>query len=79
LERHIPVFKVLQLTVHVRAKTNQAIRLKALSAELRQGFFEAQIWGNVPKNVCSIEDPQEYSGRSLEPPRLILELATRPN
>ena len=23
---------------------------------------EAQIWGRVPKNVCSIEGPQKHSG-----------------
>jgi hypothetical protein len=26
---------------------------------LRQDFVEAQIWRRVPKNVCSIEGPQE--------------------
>ena len=50
----------------------------------RQDCVEAQIWGRVPKHFCSIEDPQEHnglhhSGRSLEPPRLFLELAARPN
>ena len=29
---------------------------------LRQDCVEAQIWGRVAKNVCSIEDPQEHSG-----------------
>ena len=28
----------------------------------RQDCVEAQIWGRVPKNVCSIEGPQEHSG-----------------
>jgi hypothetical protein len=52
---------------------------------LRQHCVEAQIWGRVPKIVCSIEGPQEQwppsflNRRSLEPPRLFLELASRPN
>ena len=39
---------------------NQAMRSKELSIELRDRIvIEAQIWGRVPKNVCSIEGPQE--------------------
>jgi hypothetical protein len=48
----------------------------------RQDFVEAKIWGRVPKNVCSIEGPQDPQwphlflfGRNLVPPKLFLELA----
>ena len=47
----------------------------------RQDCVEAQMWGRVPKHFCIIEGSQEHSGlasflngRSLEPPRLSLEL-----
>ena len=34
---------------------------KELSVELRDDrIVSAQIWGRVPKNVCSIEGPQEH-------------------
>uniref|UniRef100_A0A674CAQ7 pre-mRNA 3' end processing protein WDR33 n=1 Tax=Salmo trutta TaxID=8032 RepID=A0A674CAQ7_SALTR len=51
----------------------------------RQDCVEAQVWGRVPSNVCSIEGPQEQwppsflNGRNCGPPRLFLELATWPN
>jgi hypothetical protein len=52
---------------------------------LRQDCVEAQIWGWVPKYLFSIEGPQEQwppsflNGRTLEQPRLFLELAAQPN
>jgi hypothetical protein len=43
-----------------------------------QDCVKAQIWGRVQKHFCSIERPF-LNGRSLEPPRLLLELSTQPN
>jgi hypothetical protein len=46
---------------------------------------EAQIWVRVPKNVWSFEGPRTQrppsflNGRSLDPPRLFLELAKLSN
>jgi hypothetical protein len=44
----------------------------------RHDCVEAQVWGRIPKNVCTIEDPQDpptfLDGRCLEPPRLFLNL-----
>ena len=34
----------------------------------KTGFYkcvEAQIWGRVPNNFCSIDGPQEHSGLDL--------------
>ena len=48
MERHT------QLKVHVRGKV--------VRRALRQDCVDAQIWGKVPKDFCSIEGPQEHSG-----------------
>ena len=57
-----------------------------VSRALRQNCVEAQIWWKAPKHFCRIEGPQGHigphqflNGRSLEPPRLFLELAAQPN
>ena len=66
---------------------NQAMRLKKLSVELRdrtmsrhrsgEGYQNISVALKVPKNtVASI---LLKNGRSLEPLRLFLELAARPN
>jgi hypothetical protein len=36
--------------------------LKEFRRTQRQDCVKAQIWGRVPKNICSIEGPQEHSG-----------------
>ena len=71
--------------MHVRAKPSHEVE-EIVHYALRQDCVEAQIWGWVPKNVCSIEGPQEHNGLHhssfltgiiLEPPRLFLELPGR--
>ena len=41
---------------------NQAMRSNELSVELKDRIFvKAQIWGRVPKHICSNKGPQEHS------------------
>ena len=58
---HTCLYKVRQLTVHFRAKTKHEVK-GIVRGALRQGCVEAQIWGRTPKDICSIEGPQEHSG-----------------
>ena len=51
------------------------MRLKELSVELQDKIVSRHRSGQF----CNIENPQEHSGLHLEPPRLFLELAARPN
>ena len=52
---------------------------------LRQDCVKAQIWGRVPKMYAALKVPKNtvasiiLKWNNLEPPRLILELAARPN
>ena len=83
---HTGLFKVPQLTEHVRAKTMPDVEGIVCRAP-RQDCVEAQIWGRVPKKEsmqhwrCPTTQwpPSFLNGWSLEPPRLFLELAARPN
>ena len=79
--RHTPVY--------IRSYSWQCMSEQKLSHQVvgiicraqRQDCVEAQILVRVPKPVCSIESPHSWflNGRSLEPPRLFLELAIRTN
>jgi hypothetical protein len=61
------------------SEQNKATKVEGIDHRApRQDCVEAQIWGRLPKNVCSIEGPQEQwcpsflNGKSLEPSRLFL-------
>ena len=53
-----PHLWVPQLYVYLRAKTKVEGIVRRVP---RQDCVETQIWGRVPKNVCS-NGPQEHSG-----------------
>jgi hypothetical protein len=82
-QAHTCLYKVPQLTVHVREKTKPWGRRNCRA--LRQDCVEAQIWGRVPRIVCSIEGSQEHSGfhhswmEEVWNHQLFLELAAQPN
>ena len=61
---HGCLYKVPQLTVHVSKKPSNEVEGIVRRAP-RQDCVQAQIWGRVLKNVCSIEGPQEHSGLCL--------------
>ncbi len=75
---HTCLYKVPQLTEHVRAQVNPWSPRNCLQ---RQDCIEAQIWGRVQTHFCSIEGSQKHvisvtlNGRSLKRPGLFLELA----
>ena len=85
LERHTPVY--------IRSHRWQCMSEQKPSHEVersvhrapRQDCVEAQIWGNVPKKMQHWRSPRIqwppsfWNGRSLEPPRLFLEVAAQPN
>ena len=58
---HTCLYKFPQLTVHVRAKTKPWGRRNCSRAP-KQDCVKGKIWERFPKNVCSIEGPQEHSG-----------------
>ena len=65
---------------------NQTMRSKELSVALRDRIVSAQIWGRGTKTFLqhwrsprTQWPPSFWNGRSLEPPRLFLELAAWPN
>jgi hypothetical protein len=70
--------------VHVRAKTKPWVKGLVHRAH-RYDCVEAQIWGRVPNKLLlhwkspKTQRPTFLNGRCLEPPRLFLYLASRPN
>ena len=85
LERHTPVYIIFHSWQRMSEQKPSHEVEGIVRSALRQDCVEVQNWGRVPKNVCSIKCLQEHSGlhnclhgRSLEPPRLFLELATWP-
>ena len=82
---HTWLYKVPQLTVHVRAKTKTWGRRKCPYSS-KTGLCWGTALGKVTKNCLqhwrstrTPWPPSFLNGRSLEPPRLFLELAAQPN
>lgn len=59
---HGCLYKVPQLTVHVRAQTRREVKGIACKY-LRQVCLEAEIGGSVQKHICRFKGCSEHSGR----------------
>lgn len=58
---HMCIYKVPQLTVHVRAQTK--LEVKAIVCRpLRQHGVMTHIWGRLQEHFCCFEGPSEHSG-----------------
>ena len=82
---HTCLYKVPQLTVHVRAQTKHEIK-GIVCRPPRQDCLEEQIWGKGTEKFLLLWrsqwaqwPPSSVNGRSSEPPGLFLELAGRLN
>ena len=58
---HTCLYKVPQLTVHVRVQTKHEVK-GIVCRPPRQDCLEEQIWGRVQKKFCCFEGPNEHSG-----------------
>ena len=86
MERHTPVYIRSHSWQNLREQKSSCEVKQMVSRAPRQDCVESQIWGRVPiHNLQNWRSPRTQwpssflNRRSLEPPRLFLELATWPN